>query len=246
MFGAVLAVITSLVLFVYKEIRYIPVALSGDKKKKIEAARQALKDISCVFLKVLGTKVQVIYKDRESFEKLSVDEGIVFVANHQSNFDIPVILSGVPMDMGFVAKYEMEKWPFFSRWMKRGNYIFLNRGNAREGMKSIKKAVEIVKSGYPTVIFPEGERTVTGEIGNFKKGSFKLALDTEGVIVPMTICGAMDIQKRGELSVHRNRKVKLIIEKPIYVSELSLEERKNLSSTVRNIVAENYEGRYFK
>lgn len=240
MFGAVLTVISSFLMFVYKEITYIPAVLSGDKIRKIKTARKNMKDMSCALLKVLGTDVEVVFKDREGFEKLRADEGIVFVANHQSNFDIPVILSGVPMDLGFVAKQEMEKWPFFSRWMKRGNYIFLDRSNAREGMKSIKKAVEIVKSGYPTVIFPEGERTLTGEIGNFKKGSFKLALDTEGIIVPMTVCGAFDIQRRGELSVHRNKKVKLIIEKPVYVSELSQEERKNLSSTVRDIVAKNY------
>lgn len=240
MFGAVLAVISSFLMFVYKEITYIPAVFSGDKIRKIKTARKNMKDMSCSLLKVLGTDVEVIFKDREAFEKLSADEGIIFVANHQSNFDIPVILTGVPMDLGFVAKQEMEKWPFFSRWMKRGNYIFLDRSNAREGMKSIKKAVEIVRQGYPTVIFPEGERTLTGEIGNFKKGSFKLALDTEGVIVPMTVCGTFNIQRRGELFVHRNKKVKLIIEKPVYVLQLSQEERKNLSSTVRNIVVKNY------
>ena len=134
----------------------------------------------------------------------------------------------------------MESWPFFCRWMKRGNYIFLDRSNAREGIKSIQKAVKIVKEGYPTVIFPEGERSITGEIGVFKKGSFKLALETDGIIVPMTIIGAIDIQRRGSIGVNRNRKVKLIIERPVDVSALSVEEKKNLNNIIRNTIVENY------
>lgn len=241
MFGIILAAVSALCLFVYKEITFIPAHFYNDKRKKIILARKNLHDISCSFLKVLGTKVEVIYKDKEAFDNLDRQKGIVFTANHQSNFDIPVILTGIRnIDLGFVAKKEMESWPFFCRWMKRGNYIFLDRSNAREGIKSIQKAVKIVKEGYPTVIFPEGERSITGEIGVFKKGSFKLALETDGIVVPMTIIGAIDIQKRGSIGVNRNRKVKLIIERPVDVSALSVEEKKNLNNIIRNTIVENY------
>ena len=240
MFGIILATVSAVCLFIYKEITFIPAHFYKNKKKKTFTARKNLRDISCCFLKVLGTKVEVVYKDKEAFEHLNREKGIVLIANHQSNFDIPVILSGIKFDLGFVAKKEMESWPFFHRWMRRGKYIFLDRSNPREGIKSIKKAVKIVKEGYPTVIFPEGERSLTGEIGNFKKGSFKLALDTNGIIVPMTICGAINIQKRGSIAVSRNRKVKLIVEKPIDISILSDEEKKNLNNTVRDKIIENY------
>ena len=240
MFGIILATVSAVCLFIYKEITFIPAHFYKNKKKKTFTARKNLRDISCCFLKVLGTKVEVVYKDKEAFEHLNREKGIVLIANHQSNFDIPVILSGIKFDLGFVAKKEMESWPFFHRWMRRGKYIFLDRSNPREGIKSIKKAVKIVKEGYPTVIFPEGERSLTGEIGNFKKGSFKLALDTNGIIVPMTICGAINIQKRGSIAVSRNRKVKLIVEKPIDISILSDEEKKNLNNIVRNKIIENY------
>lgn len=240
MFGIILAAVSAFCLFVYKEITFIPAHFYNDKRKKIILARKNLHDISRSFLKVLGTKVEVVYKDREAFENLNRKKGIVFIANHQSNFDIPVILTGINMDLGFVAKKEMESWPFFCRWMKRGKYIFLDRSNAREGIKSIQKAVQIVKEGYPTVIFPEGERSITGEIGAFKKGSFKLALDTNGIIVPMTIIGAIDIQRRGKIGVNRNRKVKLVIEKPVDVSALSVEEKKNLNNIIRDIINKNY------
>ena len=240
MFGIILATVSAVCLFIYKEITFIPAHFYKNKKKKTFTARKNLRDISCCFLKVLGTKVEVVYKDKEAFEHLNREKGIVLIANHQSNFDIPVILSGIKFDLGFVAKKEMESWPFFHRWMRRGKYIFLDRSNPREGIKSIKKAVKIVKEGYPTVIFPEGERSLTGEIGNFKKGSFKLALDTNGIIDPMTICGAINIQKRGSIAVSRNRKVKLIVEKPIDISILSDEEKKNLNNIVRDKIIENY------
>lgn len=240
MFGIILATVSAVCLFIYKEITFIPAHFYKNKKKKTFTARKNLRDISCCFLKVLGTKVEVVYKDKEAFEHLNREKGIVLIANHQSNFDIPVILSGIKFDLGFVAKKEMESWPFFHIWMRRGKYIFLDRSNPREGIKSIKKAVKIVKEGYPTVIFPEGERSLTGEIGNFKKGSFKLALDTNGIIVPMTICGAINIQKRGSIAVSRNRKVKLIVEKPIDISILSDEEKKNLNNIVRDKIIENY------
>lgn len=241
MFGVILATVSVICLFTYKEITFIPTYFYKDERKKILVARKNLRDISSSFLKILGINVEVIYKDKEKFEKIDKKKGIVLVANHQSNFDIPVILAGINFDLGFVAKKEMEKWPFFYRWMKRGKYIFLDRSNPREGIKNIRRAVEIVKEGYPTVIFPEGERSLTGKIGNFKKGSFKLATDTNGIIIPITICGAINIQKRGSVAVKRNQKVKLIIEKPIDISILSEEEKKNLNVDIKNIIVKNFE-----
>ena len=140
MFGIILATVSAVCLFIYKEITFIPAHFYKNKKKKTFTARKNLRDISCCFLKVLGTKVEVVYKDKEAFEHLNREKGIVLIANHQSNFDIPVILSGIKFDLGFVAKKEMESWPFFHRWMRRGKYIFLDRSNPREGIKSIKKS----------------------------------------------------------------------------------------------------------
>ena len=63
-----------------------------------------MQDMSCTLLKVLGTNVEVIFKDREAFDNLTADKGIVFVANHQSNFDIPVILTGIAYGFRFCCK----------------------------------------------------------------------------------------------------------------------------------------------
>ena len=116
------------------------------------------------------------------------------------------------------------------------NCIFLDRSNPREGIKSIRKAVNIVKRGYPTVIFPEGERTLTGEVGSFKKGSFKLATETNGIILPLTIDGTFFVQSRKNILIKPNKKVRLTVGKPINLKKIDQENSRNLSEIVRELI----------
>lgn len=240
MLGLFLATMTGLLLFIYISIVYIPVIALKDEKTGVELAREKLKWLSKLVLRSLDVKLNVIYKDKKSIDDLEREKGIIYVCNHQSNLDIPVLVSALHMDVGFVAKKEMKSWPFFSIWMKKSRCVFLNRENPREGIKDIKKAVKLIKEGYPIVIFPEGERTLTGEILNFKKGSFKLATETNGVIVPLTLKGTFDIQRRGDLRMKRGKKVTLVVANPIHVDLLDRDELKNLSNTVKTIIEDNY------
>ncbi|MGL6115212.1 lysophospholipid acyltransferase family protein [Cetobacterium sp. SF1] len=239
MLGLVLAIITALFMFAYISIFYLPKIKKMPERQGVKAARKQLRKLSTVLLKVLGVKVNVTYINKLAIINLKNEDGIVLVANHESNFDIPVIIKGFPMDIGFVAKKEMETWPFYSTWMKASKCVFLDRSNPREGIKSIKRAVETIKAGYPTVIFPEGERTLDGNMGEFKKGSFKLATETKGVIVPISLVGTRSIQKRGSVLINRNKKINLTIGEPIYIKDLDEESLKNLNKIVKNIVQSN-------
>ncbi|MCF2628459.1 lysophospholipid acyltransferase family protein [Fusobacterium mortiferum] len=240
MLGMILAAGTGLLLFIYISILYLPIIAMKDERTGVKLARKKLRWLSRIVLKSLGVKLRVIYKNRKNINALEREKGIIFVCNHQSNLDIPVIVSALHIDVGFVAKKEMKSWPFFNIWMKRSKCVFLNRENPREGIKDIKEAVKVVKDGYPIVIFPEGERTLDGEILRFKKGSFKLATETNGIIVPLTLKGTFDIQKRGEWKMKRNQLVTIIVGEPIYVDSLSNDEIKELSTKVREIIEENY------
>ena len=225
----ILAAGTGLLLFIYISILYLPIIAMKDERTGVKLARKKLRWLSRIVLKSLGVKLRVIYKNRKNINALEREKGIIFVCNHQSNLDIPVIVSALHIDVGFVAKKEMKSWPFFNIWMKRSKCVFLNRENPREGIKDIKEAVKVVKDGYPIVIFPEGERTLDGEILRFKKGSFKLATETNGIIVPLTLKGTFDIQKRGEWKMKRNQLVTIIVGEPIYVDSLSNDEIKELA-----------------
>lgn len=240
MLGMILAAGTGLLLFIYISILYLPIIAMKDERTGVKLARKKLRWLSRIVLKSLGVKLRVIYKNRKNINALEREKGIIFVCNHQSNLDIPVIVSALHIDVGFVAKKEMKSWPFFNIWMKRSKCVFLNRENPREGIKDIKEAVKVVKDGYPIVIFPEGERTLDGEILRFKKGSFKLATETNGIIVPLTLKGTFDIQKRGEWKMKRNQLVTIIVGEPIYVDSLSNDEIKELSTKVREIIEKNY------
>lgn len=200
------------------------------------AARSELKKLSERIVRAAKIDLEVVYLDEEAYKKMKLEDGIVVVANHASNLDIPVIVSGLSIPVGFVAKKEMENWPLYSMWMKMSNCIFLDRSNPREGIKSIRKAVSVVKQGYPTVIFPEGERTSTGEVGNFKKGSFKLATETNGIILPLTIDGTFFVQNRKSIFMKPNRKVRLTVGKPIDLRKITQENSKNLSEIVRESI----------
>lgn len=241
MLGLILASLTGFFLFSFISIAYLPKIRTMEERAGVEYARKKLKWLSEQILKSLDVKLDVKYKNREAIDSLDKKEGVIFVCNHQSNLDIPAIVTALHMDVGFVAKYEMKRWPFFGTWMKKSNCVFLNRENPREGIKDIKKAVELIKEGYPTVIFPEGERSLTGKILNFKKGSFKLATETNGIIVPLTLKGTYDIQPRGTLKMARGKKVTLIVDEPIFVKNLSKDEEKVLATTVRDKIVENFE-----
>lgn len=200
------------------------------------AARKELKKLSEKMVKAAKIDLEVVYLDEVAYKKMKLEDGIVVVANHASNLDIPVIVTGLSIPVGFVAKKEMENWPFYSMWMKMSNCIFLDRSNPREGIKSIRKAVNIVKQGYPTVIFPEGERTLTGEVGSFKKGSFKLATETNGIILPLTIDGTFFVQSRKNILIKPNKKVRLTVGKPIDLRKINQENSRNLSEIVRELI----------
>lgn len=240
MLGMILATLTGLIIFIYISILYLPIIALKDEKTAVKLAREKLKWLSKLVLKSLGVRLRVVYKNRKNINQLEREKGIIYVCNHQSNLDIPVIVSALHMDVGFVAKKEMKSWPFFNIWMRKSKCIFLNRENPREGIKDIKEAVKVIKEGYPIVIFPEGERTLDGEILRFKKGSFKLTTETNGIIIPLTLKGTFDIQKRGEWKMKRNQLVTVVVDEPIYVSSLSKEELKDLSTTVREIIENNY------
>lgn len=241
MLGLILASLTGFFLFSFISIAYLPKIRTMEERAGVEYARKKLKWLSKQILKSLDVKLDIKYKNREAIDSLDKKEGVIFVCNHQSNLDIPAIVTALHMDVGFVAKHEMKRWPFFGTWMKKSNCVFLNRENPREGIKDIKKAVELIKKGYPTVIFPEGERSLTGKILNFKKGSFKLATETNGIIVPLTLKGTYDIQPRGTLKMARGKKVTLIVDEPIFVKNLSKDEEKVLATTVRDKIVENFE-----
>lgn len=182
-------------------------------------------------VKLTGSKIEVIGEENIP------DEGpIVFVANHQSNFDIPLLLGYIKRPKGFIAKKETEKMPIVGGWMRFLKCIFMDRTSPRAALKSIKEGISIVKDGYALVIFPEGTRSLDGKLNEFKAGSFKLATKAEAKIIPITIDGSIDIMRKGSSKI-KPAHVKLIVSEPVSSTKYESADSYLLREEVYNIIA---------
>ncbi|HMQ67657.1 MAG TPA: lysophospholipid acyltransferase family protein [Ignavibacteria bacterium] len=189
-----------------------------DKKGKI--THYLSKIFGGVILFIAGVKVKV-----EGREKLNPDDNYIFISNHLSYFDIPILMIAIPNNVRFIYKDTMTKIPILGWGMYLGQYIPINRENVREAMKSLKKAAEKVVSGISVVIFPEGTRSMDGTLGEFKRGTFVLADEAKVPLVPTTVIGSNVIMPRGKFQI-RSGNVKVVFSKPVQYrkDKLLLEE----------------------
>jgi 1-acyl-sn-glycerol-3-phosphate acyltransferase len=171
-----------------------------------------------------------------------IDEGHVdytkphiFVMNHQSHMDIPAAFMSIPSNMGFVAKKELERVPLFGRVMREAGMIFVDRSDPARAIASLKAGGALIRSGVNIFAFPEGTRTTSGLIRNFKKGVFMLALEARVPIVPMSVHGAREVLPVGSFDPQGNV-IKVKVGKPIPLDGYSVETRDDLIAAVRESV----------
>ena len=162
------------------------------------------------------------------------DEACVFIGNHTSILDIPIMFYTIDRLVGFVAKKEMLKAPVIGTWLEKAHCIPLDRENPREAIKTINYGVELLKKGYSLAIFPEGTRSKDGNIGEFKKGSLKLATKAKAPIVTIAIDRAYTSFEKDKK--FKPSKIKVTFGNVISTAELTKEEEKTLNEDVRNII----------
>ncbi len=104
--------------------------------------------------------------------------------------DILIVLSVLPVTVGYIAKKQLLYYPFLNLWIVALRSAFIDRGNMKKALQSIEKGVEFIKKGNSMIIFPEGTRSKSDTMGIFKKGSIKLATRAEATIVPVTTSGS--------------------------------------------------------
>ncbi len=147
-------------------------------------------------------------------ENLDPNESYIYISNHTSMFDIPILIYGLGDDIRMIYKQELEKIPVFGYALKKSPFIPIVREDPRKAMQSIQTAVEEINAGSSIVIFPEGTRSANGELGDFKRGAFMLASKAERPIVPITLVDAWKVYHKPTKNIIPT-KVKVIIGKPI-------------------------------
>lgn len=216
-----------------KKLKLDRIRKSGSEKEAENYIYISVKKWSDFILKLINASIKVT--GTENIPQTPC----LFVSNHQGFLDIPIILSSLDRTVGFIAKKELTKFKLVSYWMKQINCIFINREDIRESIKSINKGSELLNNGHSMVIFPEGTRSKGPRIGEFKKGSLKLALKSKVPIVPIAIDGSYKLREGNVHSMIKSANVNVTICKPIYTDSLSREDRESLSDTIKSEIS-NY------
>ncbi len=183
-------------------------------------------------LKVTGVALTV-----EGRENIPQNGPCVFVGNHRSYYDIPLLLAGLDKPHGILAKEELEKIPLLNRWMKLLGCVFVQRDDVRASVRALNDATAIVQGGKSFVIFPEGTRYKgeEGGAGEFKNGAFRIAVKTGAPVVPVAITGARALfESNGNLC--RPGTVRIRILPPIQTAGMSKAEQKQLPDAVRQTI----------
>ena len=182
-------------------------------------------------LKILDVKVNV-----HGVQNLPKDKNVLFVGNHQGNFDIPIYMSYIDVPKGFIAKIELTKLAGIKTWMEYMNCIFMDRSSIRKAGEAIVTGIKSLKSGNSLVIFPEGTRSRGNEMGDFKAGSFKLATKSKTPIVPITMSGSYKIMEGNSNKHLTSANIDLYIHPIIETANLSKEEQDDLPEKVKSII----------
>ena len=169
-------------------------------------------------------------------ENVDPKQSYVFVANHQSFLDVFAVYGWLPNNFKWLMKKEIRRVPFVGTACAVAGHIFVDRSNPRAALQSMEKVKKELVDGISTVIFPEGTRTKTGEIGRFKQGAFKIAMDMELPVVPITLNGFYKAMPSGQPFANPYSHLSLHIGKPIDISQFT--DINEAMAAVREKVAE--------
>ncbi len=179
------------------------------------------------------TPMFVSVKGREHIVK---GRSYVIISNHQSLYDIFLIYGWLGIDIKWVMKKELARIPGIGFGSKKVGHIFLDRSNSRVALESLNEAKKKLVNGTSVVIFPEGTRSKTGQVGIFKKGAFKLALDLGLPLLPVTITGTKDILPSGTADLMPGR-ASMSIHQPIEIHMHNEESLRVLMNMARDVIA---------
>ena len=196
---------------------------------------------SWLILKTTGVRVRV-----EGLERIAPATTYVFVSNHQSIYDTPVVFASLPYQLRIIAKESLARFPVLGWHLRRGGHLFVDRSHPdRAGILARWRA--LVSQGLSLIIYAEGTRSADGHVSRFKAGSFLLAIQAGLPIVPLAIVGTRAVMPKGRLRTEP-ADVTLIVHDPIQPPALeapTVHDAKALAARVQAIVAADIESRQF-
>ena len=154
----------------------------------------------------------------EGADKVPLDRALVYMSNHQSHIDIPVLYASVPSpSLRMVAKTELFRIPGFGRAMRNAEFVEVDRADRASAVDSLRRAAATLASGVSVWIAPEGHRSRDGVLGPLKKGGFHLARDTGTPILPVALSGTRDVLAPDSRRMEHDVPVRVVFGAPIEV-----------------------------
>lgn len=185
-----------------------------------------------LLLRIGGISLEV-----RGLENVDPSRPYVFMVNHQSNVDIPVLIQSLcRFQLRWIAKKELLRVPLVGWAMWATKHITVNRSDPSDAVKSLERAKKHLAAGLSIVIFPEGTRSHDGTLLRFKKGGFLLALQSRTSIVPVTIRGSGRVLPAGDWRL-RSGRIAVFIGKPIHLEDYRVGNLRALSEEVRRAIA---------
>lgn len=182
-------------------------------------------------LEISGVRVEIDGKENIT------DEKAVYVANHQGNFDVPIMLALVGKPRTMIGKSELLKIPIINKFIYHLRGICVDRNDPKDGLKAVITAINYIKEGKSMTIFPEGTRSKCSEMGEFKAGSSTIAKRAGAVIIPVTIDGTYKIMEINKWKKITPADVKITIHPAIDPVKMSKEEFKQIDAKIMNIIS---------
>jgi 1-acyl-sn-glycerol-3-phosphate acyltransferase len=173
--------------------------------------------------------------DVDGLEHVDRHRPQIFMPNHQSALDVAAVLRAIPVGFRFVAKKEIKRIPFIGWAAMGGGHIIVDRGDNAQAVARLKEAARRIRDGTNVIIFPEGTRSVSGALREFKSGGFHLAIQSGVPIVPVSVSGSQRLTPKRSLKV-RSGRLRVAIGKPIATDGLGIEDRHALKARVRDAI----------
>jgi 1-acyl-sn-glycerol-3-phosphate acyltransferase len=189
---------------------------------------------SRLILLTTGVRVTV-----DGLERLEPGRTYVFVSNHQSIYDIPILFWSLPYQLRIIAKESLGKFPFLGWHLRRTGHMLVDRRHP-DRARIFGWASRLTSNGLSLVVFPEGTRSRDGRVARFKGGGFLLALQAGLPVVPLSIVGSRHVMLKGRLATYPGS-VRLIVHDPIDTRELSGLDPKEFGERVRRVIAPDAE-----
>jgi 1-acyl-sn-glycerol-3-phosphate acyltransferase len=181
-----------------------------------------------------GVRLAGIHIQIEGMERINPAETYIFMCNHVSNLDPPILIPMLPRRTSVLVKKELFQVPILGQAMRMGDLVAVDRRNREAAVNSMREAEEVMARGLNMTVFPEGTRSRDGRLLPFKKGPFYLAMDSGVPVVPITILGSESLMPKGSTLIHAGT-VRLAFHAPILPKRFS--DNDELISAVRTEIA---------